>query len=171
MSSSASAGCRVVVDSLFFSHTFTQSARRLVGNTGYVLWLITRGSSTYALVEMDDAVPGFPGQRRWTIHTADLTVISYPSRARAEPVFYVVGFENFPVVLKANRGIRHAVPGNRADRDITEAICGLDVRPVDSSGIGRIAFDSGSSLACSGCVANLSVRHPEGDPETGASAG
>ncbi|MGJ6963600.1 hypothetical protein ACSDR0_16980 [Streptosporangium sp. G11] len=167
MSVDVAPGCRVVVDSLFFSHTFTQAARRLVGGTGHVLRLVERGSSTYALVEMDDDVQGFPGQRRWTISTADLTVISYPSRARTEPVFYAVGFEDFRIILKANRGIRHAVPGNRADRDVTEALCGLSVKPVSTAGIGRIAFDLTSALACPGCVQNITVRHPEIGAEAG----
>ncbi|MEV4183495.1 hypothetical protein AB0J28_18900 [Streptosporangium canum] len=170
MNADISPGCRVVVDSLFFSHSFTQSARRLVGNLGYVIRLIERGASTFALVEMDDPVQEFPGQRRWPIHVADLTVVSTPSRARGERVVYTVGFEAFPVVLKANRAIRHAVPGNRDNREVTEAICGLDVKPV-SAAIGRIPFDPASGLACPGCVKNLHVRHPEHDPEIGSPAG
>ncbi|MEV6865424.1 hypothetical protein AB0M44_31010 [Streptosporangium subroseum] len=74
------AGSRVIVATLLHSHATTRAARDLIGREGTVVRLIPRGTSTYALVRMDDEIKGFPGQEKWPIQLADLVVIS-PNQA------------------------------------------------------------------------------------------
>ncbi|WP_371785543.1 hypothetical protein [Streptosporangium subroseum] len=108
---------------------------------------------------MDEPVRGFPGQAKWSVHVDDLYVVTTPSAGQPEPVSYTVGFEAYPVALRAIHGVRHAVPTSRAERPLTEAVCSLLVRPVHSP-TSPIPFDPSSKVSCPGCVVSLLQRHP-----------
>src|SRR5687767_11881634 len=100
-----SVGCRVSVVTLLHSHATTRAAQDLLGKEGIVERLIPRGTSTYALVRMDDEIKGFPGQEKWPIQIADLYVITRAAASRAlEPAPYTVGYSKRPVA----GGMRHA---------------------------------------------------------------
>ncbi|MDP9842280.1 hypothetical protein J2853_001491 [Streptosporangium lutulentum] len=161
MTGRVSVGSRVIVDTLLHSHARTRSARDLVGKPGTVDRLVPRGTSTYALVEMDESVRGFPGQTKWEVQLEDLYVITTPSTGQLEPepADYTIGFEAYPVELRAIHGVRHAVPTSRAERPLTEAVCSLLVRPVHSP-TWPIPFDPSSKVSCPGCVEGLELRHP-----------
>lgn len=150
MSAGMSPGCRVVISSLLHSHAATRSARDLVGRSGLVVRLIPRGGSLYALVDLDDEIRGYPGQRRWPVHVDDLVLVSSPSAAHAERVPFIVGIEPFPAG-SPTRSVRHAVPRDQSDRERVKAVCRRSVRPVRST-IGLLAFDPGSALACPECA-------------------
>jgi hypothetical protein len=157
-----SVGCNVIVDTLLHSHASTRAIHDLIGKRGYIVRLVPRGSSTYALTEMFDMVRGYPEQRKWPFHVNDLYVVTgpHPALLAHGPVVHAVGFEAYPAELRVMRGTRHAVPASRAQQPLTESVCGLIVRPAHSP-TWPTSFDPIARISCPGCAEGLVTHHPD----------